>query len=72
MANILSDNIFKFIFLNEKIRICNKILLNFVFKGPINNMPALVQIMAWHRTGDKPLSEPMMSKFIDAYILSLN
>ena len=29
-------------------------------KGPINNIPALVQIMAWHRPGDKPLSEPMM------------
>ena len=26
----------------------------------INNIPALVQIMAWHRAGDKPLSEPMM------------
>ena len=29
-------------------------------KGPINNIPALVQIMAWRRPGDKPLSEPMM------------
>ena len=29
-------------------------------KGPINNIPALVQIMAWCRPGDKPLSEPMM------------
>ena len=27
---------------------------------PINNIPALVQIMAWRRPGDKPLSEPMM------------
>ena len=26
----------------------------------INNVPALVQIMAWRRIGDKPLSEPMM------------
>ena len=26
-------------------------------KGPINNIPALVQIMAWPRPGDKPLSE---------------
>ena len=32
----------------------------FVTKGRINNIPALVQIMAWHRSGDKPLSEPMM------------
>ena len=26
----------------------------------INNIPALVQIMAWCRPGDKPLSEPMV------------
>ena len=32
----------------------------FVPKGPINNIPASVQIMAWRRPGDKPLSEPMM------------
>ena len=25
-----------------------------------NNIPALVEIMAWRRPGDKPLSEPMM------------
>ena len=37
-----------------------KISLKFVPKGPINNIPALVQIMAWRRPGDKPLSEPMM------------
>ena len=37
-----------------------KIPLKFVPKGPINNIPALVQIMGWRRTGDKPLSEPMM------------
>ena len=27
---------------------------------PIDNNPALVQIMAWRRSGDKPLAEPMM------------
>ena len=37
-----------------------KISLKFVRKGPINNIPALVQTMAWHRPGDKPLSEPMV------------
>ena len=37
-----------------------KISLTFVPEGPINNIPALVQIMAWRRTGDEPLSEPMM------------
>ena len=35
-------------------------LLKFVPKGPINDIPALVQIMAWRRLGDKPLSESMM------------
>ena len=43
-----ADDIFKCIF------------LNFVPRGPINNIPSLVQIMAWRRPGDKPLSEPMM------------
>ena len=37
-----------------------KISLKFVPMGPINNIPALVQIMAWRLPGDKPLSEPMM------------
>ena len=35
-------------------------LLKFVLNGPINNITALVQIMAWRRPGDKPLSEPRM------------
>ena len=35
------------------------ILLKLVSKGPINNIPALVLIMAWHQPGEKPLSEPM-------------
>ena len=51
---------FKRIFMNENIWIPIKISLKFVPKGPINNIPALVQIMAWRRPGDKPLSEPMM------------
>ena len=53
-------DIFKCIFLNENVWIPIKISLKFVPKGPINNIPALVQIMAWRRPGDKPLSEPMM------------
>ena len=31
-----------------------------IFLNEINNIQALVQIMAWRRQGDKPLSEPMM------------
>ena len=37
------------------------ISLKFVPTGPINNIPALVQIMAWRRPGDKPLSETTMA-----------
>ena len=32
----------------------------FVPRGPINNIPTMVQVMAWPRPGNKPLSEPMM------------
>ena len=55
-----ADNIFKCIFLDENLWILIKISLKFVPKGSINNIQALVQIMAWHRPGDKPLSEPTM------------
>ena len=54
------DDIFKYIFLYENMQISIKISLKSVPKGPINNIPALVQIMAWRQPGDKPLSEPMM------------
>ena len=36
--------------------------------GPINNILALIQIMAWSQLGDKPLPEPMMTQFTDAYM----
>ena len=52
--------ILKCIFLNENAWISLKIWLKFVPKDQINNILALVQIMAWRRPGDKPLSEPMM------------
>ena len=68
MAAILADVIFKGIFLNEKMCILIKISLKFVPKGPIDNIPALVQIMVWRQIGDKPLSEPMLAQFTDAYI----
>ena len=48
------------IFLNENIWIAIKISLEFVPKGPINNIPVLVWIMAWRRSGGKPLSEQMV------------
>ena len=55
------DNIFKCIFLNENLCILMEILLKFVPRGPINNIPALFQIMAWRRPGNKPLSGPVMT-----------
>ena len=55
-----ADDIFTCIFLYENARILLEISLKFVPKDAINNIPALVQIMAWRRLGDKPLSEPMM------------
>ena len=56
----LADDTFKRILLNENVRSWIKNSLKFVPNGPINNIPALVQIMAWRRLGDKPLSEPMI------------
>ena len=58
------DDILKLIFLNENVWISSKISLKFVPRGPINNMPALVQIMAWRRPGAKPLSGPMMVRLL--------
>ena len=63
-----TDNIFKCIFLNENILISIKISQKFVPKDPVDNIPSLVQIMAWRWTGDKPLSEPMMAYVANAYM----
>ena len=63
-----ADDVFRSIFVNEKFCILVKISLKFVPKGPIDNNPAQVQIMVWCRLGDKPLSEPMLTWFTDAYM----
>ena len=68
MAAILADDNFKCIFLNENDRIQIQISLKCVPRSPIDNKPALVQVMAWRRTGDNPLSEPMLIQFADAYM----
>ena len=60
----LKHDIFGCIFLNENVWISIKISLKFVPKDPINNIPALVKTMAWHRPRDKPLSEPMMASLL--------
>ena len=62
------ENKFECNFLNENDRIPIRISLTFVPKSPIDNTPALVQVMAWRRTADKPLSEPMLNQFTDTYM----
>ena len=55
-----AEDIFKCIFLNENRWITLKISLKFVPKVRINNISALVQIMAWCWPGNEPLPEPIM------------
>ena len=62
MATNLADDIFNRIFLNENVWISIEISLKFVPKGPIDNKLALVQIMAWRRTGDKPWASYQIRK----------
>ena len=68
MVANLADDISKCIFLKENDRIPIQVSLKFVPSSPIDSTPALVQLMVWHRTGDKPLPEPMMTQFNDAYM----
>ena len=63
-GRLFADDTFKRIFLNENIKISIKISLKFVPRGLINTIPSSVQIMAYRRPGDKPLSEPMMVNFL--------
>ena len=57
------DDVFKCVFWSENMKISLKISLEYVPKVPVNNIPALVQVMARRRPGGKPLSEPMMYMF---------
>ena len=59
-GKVVADGIFNSIFLNENVWISLQISLKFVAMVRINNISALLQIMAWRLPGDKPLSEPMM------------
>ena len=63
-----AHDVFICIFVNEIFFILIKISPKFVRKGVIDNNSPLVQIMAWCRIGDKPLSEPMLTQFTDAYV----
>ena len=55
-----ADDILTCIFFNENGCILIRFSLKYVRRGSIDNNLALVQIMTWRRSGDKPLSEPMM------------
>ena len=63
-----AEDTFKRVFFNEKVWILIKISLKFVPKGPINNIPALDQIMAWRRPGNKAIIWSNDGKFTDAYM----
>ena len=56
MSVILADDLFKCIFMNEKVGILIRISLKFVPKGPIDNRSVLVQVMAWRRLGHYRIS----------------
>ena len=45
-----------------------RISIKFIPKGPIDYKPALVQVMNWRQTGDKPLPKPMINQLTDAYV----
>ena len=64
-----ADDISKRIFVNEEFRNLIEISLKFVPYRSIDNNPGLVQMMALRRIGDEPLSEPMLTRFTDAYIM---
>ena len=63
-----ASDIFKRIFLNEDFGISIWISLKFVPKGPIGSKSALIPVMAWRRTGDKSIHEPMLTQFTVAYM----
>ena len=58
-------------FVNENVWISLKISLKFVLKLQIDNIPAVILIMAWARPGDKPLSEPMLYNLLTPICVTL-
>ena len=40
----------------------------FVPKGQVDNKSALVQVITWRQTGDKPLPESMQKSFTGVYM----
>ena len=68
MVAILADDHFKCISVSENDNTPIRISLIFVPTGPIDNTPAaLARVIAWRRTGDKPLTELMLTHLTYAY-----
>ena len=57
--------------MNENVGISIHISLKFATEIPYDNNSALVQVIAWCRTGNRPLTEPMMADFVNAYMRHL-
>ena len=64
MATILETTYWNAFFVKENFCILTRISL----KAVIDNKSALVRIMAWGPTGDKPFPGPMLTQFPDAYM----
>ena len=65
-GHCFADDIFMLIFSNKIVWYLIKILLKIIPKGPFIYSPLLIQIMAWCRLGDKPLSEALVVQFAHA------
>ena len=63
-----ADDTYKRILWMKIFFISIRISMKFDPKGPIDNKAALFQVMAWCRTGDKPLPEPVLTQFTYAYM----
>ena len=60
----ISQTAFSNAIFDEIVGISINISLKCIFKGQINNIPTMVQIMVLRRPRDKPLSEPLMLSFL--------
>ena len=71
MTNIFAD-IFKVIFICENCYILIQISLKLVLSCPFHNSSAILYIMVWHWTGDKPLSESTRSGWLQSNLAFLS
>ena len=55
-------------FLIENFCIFYVISLKVIPTGPVDKMSSLMQVMAWHLKGAKPLPAPMMIQLNDGYM----